>query len=583
MVNQENPILNHQGENVMKKDKNLLESASLLQRAEDQQKNEKEQKAWAFTNGGIQKLIHELQGHQIELEMQNEQLRDAQELARANVEKYAALYDFFPAGYFTLSPKGTVIEINLMGAKMLDRERSALVKYNFNSFLVSDTLPVFNKFLNQTFELGTRQSCEVRLTLEGKPSIFVHLEGMISEEHDKCFMTAVDITAYKEGMENLRESEIRYRRLFESAKDGILIIDAVSGEIIDVNAYLIQLIGYKYEELLGKELWEIGTFKNIGYSQFAFTELQIRQYIRYQDMPLVTKSGKSISVEFISNVYVADHKKVIQCNIRDITQRKHLEKALRESEARFRELNASKDKFFSIIAHDLRGPFNSIMGFSELLVEQTTEKNHNEVEKYASIIHQSSQRAMELVTNLLEWSRLQIGRMPFNPENIDIAELIKSMIRLLIDSAQQKSIAIHTEVPKSVSILADKAMLGATLRNLVSNAIKFTHPGGEIVISVQQEPTQVIIMVADNGVGIKKEAMGKLFNMEESYSTPGTRDEKGTGLGLILCKEFVEKHGGEIHVESELGKGSKFYFNIPQKFKNTMAHSNGTSKNKGAS
>jgi PAS domain S-box-containing protein len=559
----------------MKKVDHLNIHASLLQRAEEQLLREREQKAWAFTNDGIQKLVHELQVHQIELEMQNEQLKMAEEEARTQAEKYTALYDFFPAGYFTLSHDGTISELNLIGAKLLGKERANLVNANFKFFLTYYTIPDFNEFLAAMFEQKTRQSCEVRLFIEGKRAAFVHLEGMIAENKEQCLISAIDISSYQEGKENLRQSEIRYRRLFESAMDGILILDAVSGEILDVNPYLLELLGYTYDELLGKELWEIGTFKNIGYSQFAFTELQIRQYIRYEDMPLVTKSGKSISVEFVSNVYLADHEKVIQCNIRDITERKRLERALKDSEARLRDLNATKDKFFSIIAHDLRSPYNSIMGFSELLVERVQEKDYEEVEKYAQIIQQSSLRAMELVTNLLEWSRSQIGRMQFAPENIDMAELVKSLIRLLKDS-----ITIHAEIPTSVNVLADKAMIGTTVRNLLSNAIKFTHPGGEIVISVQQDQDQLLVMIADNGIGIKKEAMNKLFKMEESYSTPGTLDEKGTGLGLIMCKEFIEKHGGEIRVDSEPGKGSKFYFNIPQNFNKARNHTSSGSKDK---
>lgn len=198
--------------------------------------------------------------------------------------------------------------------------------------------------------------------------------------------------------------------------------------------------------------------------------------------------------------------------------------------------------------------------------------------KYASIIYQSSQRAMELVTNFLEWSRSKVGRMQFTPEMMDVATLIKSVVQLLKDSAQQKSIALYAEAPETATVYADKTMMGAVLRNLVSNAIKFTHPSGEIVVSVQQEQDQLIEMVADNVIGIKKEAMAKLFTIEESYSTPGTQDENGTGLGLILCKEFIEKHDGKISVESEPGKGSKFYFNIPKNLKRRLIHSNSTSK-----
>lgn len=548
----------------MRKDKNSLKSADLLHKAEEEYKKLKSVESWAYTNEGIQKLVHELQVHQIELEMQNEQLRETELRAKADAERYRTLYDFFPGGYLTLDREGTIIELSLTGAKMLGTERANLINANFRFFLTLSTRPVFNKFLEQVFELEISQSCEVSLNVEGKPPMFVHLEGLMSEDKTQCFIKAQDITAFKEGIENLRESEIRYRRLFESSKDGILVLDAISGEILDVNPFIIQLLGYDYDELIGKELWEIGTFKNIGYSQHSFTELQIREYIRYDDMPLVTKSGKRISVEFISNVYVANHVKVIQCNIRDITERKRMEQAIKDSENRLRELVATKDKFFSIIAHDLRSPFNTILGFSELLVEQTKKKNYDEVEKFAHIIQQSSNLAMELITNLLEWSRLQVGRMKFTPEHIELNTLIKSVTQLLNNSAQQKGITIHVDTPEKVIAFADEAMLGTIMRNLISNAIKFTYPDGEIVVSAKPEKDQLVIMVADNGVGIKKEGLKKIFAIEDNFSTPGTHNEKGTGLGLIMCKDFIEKHGGEIWVESEPGKGSKFYFTIPQ-------------------
>ncbi|HEY6913094.1 MAG TPA: HAMP domain-containing sensor histidine kinase, partial [Paludibacter sp.] len=226
-------------------------------------------------------------------------------------------------------------------------------------------------------------------------------------------------------------------------------------------------------------------------------------------------------------------------------------------------LNAAKDKFFSIIAHDLKGPFNSIIGFSDLLVDGIREKDYEEIEKYAMIIQNSSRRAMDLIMNLMEWSRSQTGRLDFNPENMDIVALVKTIAQLLNDSAQQKSIVLYTEMPEQTMVFVDKAMMGTVLRNLISNAIKFTNAGGEIVISVNKTSEMVIVTVTDNGVGIRADAMDKLFVIEKSYSTIGTNDEKGTGLGLILCKEFIERHGGTIWAESEFGKGSSFHFTIP--------------------
>ena len=253
-----------------------------------------------------------------------------------------------------------------------------------------------------------------------------------------------------------------------------------------------------------------------------------------------------------------------QSFLRDISERKRAEEILINSEIQLRELNATKDKFFSIIAHDLKSPFNSIIGFSNLLIEQIHKKDYDGIAEYATIIRNSSQGAMDLLQNLLEWSRSQTGRMEFNPEYVEIVTLIDESIHLLVNSAQQKSIALSKELPRKAIAFADKAMISTILRNLISNAIKFTNPEGAIIISAEQKQNELLISVTDNGVGIKKEVIEKLFRIEEGFSTIGTKNEKGTGLGLILCKEFIEKHGGKIWVESKAGKGSRFCFTIPK-------------------
>ena len=228
-------------------------------------------------------------------------------------------------------------------------------------------------------------------------------------------------------------------------------------------------------------------------------------------------------------------------------------------------LNATKDKFFSIIAHDLKSPFNSIIGFSSLLSRQISEKDYEGIKKYATIIQESSQQALDLLVNLLEWSRSQTGKMVFTPEEVDVAFLISQSVGVLIGAAQQKQIAVHKQMPANLVVRADNAMVNTILRNLISNAIKFTNPGGSIVISAERKAEELLISVADNGVGINQVSINKLFRIEETYSTLGTQKEKGSGLGLLLCKEFVEKHGGRIWVESEVGKGSTFLFTIPLK------------------
>lgn len=238
---------------------------------------------------------------------------------------------------------------------------------------------------------------------------------------------------------------------------------------------------------------------------------------------------------------------------------------IKNSELSLIELNATKDKFFSIIAHDLKTPFNSIIGFSELLVDKVKENDYDKVAEFAGIILQSSKRAMDLLINLMEWSQLQSGRMDFNPELFNVSMLIDEVMLLLKGIADQKSIIIENQLTKPVLVFADKEMISAVMRNLISNALKFTHTGGCLSISALIKENEVIITVSDNGVGLPEDRINKLFILSESYSTPGTNKEKGTGLGLILCNEFIKKNKGLIWVESEIDKGSSFSFSLPLK------------------
>lgn len=229
------------------------------------------------------------------------------------------------------------------------------------------------------------------------------------------------------------------------------------------------------------------------------------------------------------------------------------------------DMNLEKDKFLTIIAHDLKSPFNAVLGFSEILEEKLKDKDYEEIEKYIGIISRSSQLAMDLLSNLMEWSKSQTGRMNFNPLLINLEEIIQNNILFFSDVAERKSINIIKKINHKDKIFADKHMINTVLRNLISNAIKFVKLDGEIIIATEQTPENIIVSVSVNGVGIPTFRIKNIFNIGESFSTSGTSNEKGTGLGLILCKEFVDKHSGNIWVESEEGKGSVFYFTLPFK------------------
>jgi signal transduction histidine kinase len=244
-------------------------------------------------------------------------------------------------------------------------------------------------------------------------------------------------------------------------------------------------------------------------------------------------------------------------------QKMILEKTVALKTAELKELNASKDKFFSIIAHDLKNPFSSIIGISEILKEETKASANFVLENYATIINNSAVQTFMLLENLLEWANSQRGKIQFTPVSIDLNVLISEEFNILYDRAKEKRIELINSLQDNLMIIADKNMIKTILRNLISNAIKFTNKNGEVEVKALINNVNLEISVSDNGIGMSEEIKVKLFKLDGNLSTRGTEDEKGTGLGLILCKEFVEKHGGKIWVESEEGKGSVFRFTIP--------------------
>jgi signal transduction histidine kinase len=236
---------------------------------------------------------------------------------------------------------------------------------------------------------------------------------------------------------------------------------------------------------------------------------------------------------------------------------------LSEKNASLEELNNTKDKLFSVIGHDLRSPFNSILGSSELLLKNRHQYDAGKSDYFLKSINSTAEQTLILLDNLLCWARSQTGQIRFQPEAIRLENEIAHSINFAGPSASIKNISLNHLSNYETEIHADKNMLRSILRNLISNAIKFTHPGGKIEVYSVHDHNEVEITVSDNGTGMDEESRKSLFHTNANIASKGTENEQGTGLGLILCKDFVEKHGGKIWVESEPGKGSEFHFTIP--------------------
>ncbi len=226
--------------------------------------------------------------------------------------------------------------------------------------------------------------------------------------------------------------------------------------------------------------------------------------------------------------------------------------------------NASKDKFFSIIAHDLKSPFTAILGLTDIMIANWEEMEENEKLEFIKDLNDTSKSTFNLLQNLLDWSRAQTGKLDISPGEFSPAKMVNEILKMQKSGTETKSIVIQNIINKEITCYADKNMISTVFRNLISNAIKFTKAGGSIEISANSDSGFYRFCVADNGIGIAEEEINKLFNITEKISHSGTADEQGTGLGLILCKEFIEKNQGEIFVTSEINKGSKFYFTLPK-------------------
>lgn len=246
-----------------------------------------------------------------------------------------------------------------------------------------------------------------------------------------------------------------------------------------------------------------------------------------------------------------------------VAEQQELNRQLKESQDELHKLNANKDRLISIIAHDLRSPFNSLLNFSEFLVEDIDELPKEEIKLFAQKINEAANNLFTLLENLLQWSRMESGKFPFHPAKLNLRYKINQVIKLFVDIAEIKKINIINNVPETCVAYADEDMMFSVIQNLLSNAIKFSKDNGEIIFDGIVVNNMVQISIKDAGIGIKEEDMAKLFRNDVRHSTYGTHDEKGSGLGLMICKEMIEKNSGEISVSSKFGEGTTFTFTLP--------------------
>jgi len=490
-------------------------------------------------------------------------IKQAQVALQESEELYRNLVEKLPDGIYKSTHEGRFVDVNPALVEML-------------GYSSKEDLLAIDIKTQLYFEPSDRESVELKEKLEkigvyrmrkkDGSEIWVEDHGWLNfdEKQNIVFHEGImrDVTESKRAEWALQESETLYRNLVVRLPDGVYK-STHEGKFIEVNPALVAMLGYdSKEDLLGIDIKTQLYFEPTDRESLVLQE-KLEEMGVYR---LKKKDGTAIWVED-HGWYVPDANGNILFHegiMRDITERKKAEDELRLKNEELQVLNIQKDKFFSIIAHDLRGPFSGFLDLTELMAEGITGMTPDEIQKIARVMKNSAANIYHLIGNLLEWSLMQRGITTFDPVSFLLLPKVQESIVLPMEAATKKAIVVSYDIPDELKTFADANMFGGILRNLATNAVKFTPKGGRIHISAKKTAGNLIqISVNDTGIGMNKIMIEDLFRLDINTSRKGTEGETSTGLGLIICKDFVEKQGGTLWVDSVEGKGSTFHFTMP--------------------
>jgi PAS domain S-box-containing protein len=392
--------------------------------------------------------------------------------------------------------------------------------------------------------------------------------GLMAAFHDDVLNQTIvsfsDISDRKQMELSLLQSKEMYRKLVDMQGEGLGIVDKEERFIFS-NPAADRIMGVPEGGLTGRRLSEFvddSTFETVKQQ----TQIRVDGKNSTYELDIIRPDGER-RVLLVTATPTINEKGEYESSLGiflDITERKNIENELIKNETALKALNTTKDKLFSIIAHDLRGPIGTSADLLEVLIESYHDFSEDEQLKMLEILSNSAKSTYHLLETLLNWSIIQTGNLVFKPEMFNLSKAVEAIVKTLIPTAFSKNITLLYESPEEIFAFADPNMIQTVFRNLIGNAIKYTFRGGLIEVKINQSNNNIVVSISDNGVGMDNETKNNLFILNKQNSKYGTENEKGTGLGLILCKEFIEKHGGKIKVESEKGKGSRFIFDIPK-------------------
>ncbi len=496
-------------------------------------------------------------------------------------EKITNILNNVLTGVITINNKGIIQSFNKYAEKLFGYEQEEVIGKNLTILMPEPHKSNHDDYIKHYFDAGVAKIVghelrELEAVKKNGQKFPIELSvNKFNFSGETYFVgSIVDITQKKEA-----EYELHLRKAGIDAAANSIVITDKDGIILYINSAFTKLTGFTKEDTFGKktnilksgkhtqsfyeELWntilsgEIWTGRMINKKKNGelYTEEMTITPVKNKEGEIINfiavKQDKTLEVE--REKRIANYTKLLE------RQKDELEKLAEE----LKESNLQKDKFFSIIAHDLKSPFSALLGYTQILLEEFDELSNEEIKTFTESISRVTRNIYQLILDLLDWARLQTGRMEIMQTDFNLYILVAETINLLKPVAEEKRIKLIYSGEKDLSVFADENMIKTVIRNLISNAIKFTNQGGEVKASIQKNEDKIEVCIEDNGVGMTEEEVSKLFRLDTHHTTQGTANEKGTGLGLLLCKEMIEKNDGEIWVESSKGKGSKFYFNLP--------------------
>lgn len=550
----------------MNKNPKLAESSWLRKKAEDALQGKTEELQELSTRDALS-LIHELQVHQIELEMQNEELRRAQKELEESHDRYSDLYDFAPVGYFSFDKNGLIIEVNLTGAKKLGVERNFLIKKPFSLFISPGSKDAFYLHLRQVFSTGVRQACELKLVNKKGVQFDAQLESLSVHEGKSghCRTAISDITERKKADEVIRNVLADSESILDTIREPFVILDE-NQRLKAANLAFYKTFKIPIEDTNDKLLYQLGDGQwNIPRLRELLGKI-IPMNTQFHDFEIeqeFTNIGRKVMLLNACRLKLAGSDMILLA-IEDITERKRIEELRLENE---RLISASKarSEFLTIMSHELRTPLTSVIGYAIILEGKKQGELNGKQRFFVDNILKSSKHLLDLINNFLELAKTDAGKQEMVFEKISVPDAIIEIFELIKENAIDHDIILRKKFdPEMLSIQADRRAFKQMLFNLLSNAIKFSKKeGGIITVSTKRENDMLKISVADTGIGIKEEDLPRLFQKFEQLDSGISRKYDGTGLGLAITKQLVDMHGGKIWVESKYGQGSNFIFLLP--------------------